>query len=69
MGGCGRSLLCGEDIAYENFLNICRFNAGTLDSGWEIVNTAGTNWGEMEYLPLTACEPSCIALRLARELS
>ena len=43
MGGCGRSLLCGEDIAYENLLNICRFNAGTLDSGWEIVNTAGTN--------------------------
>ena len=43
MGGCGRSLLCGEDIAYENFLNVCRFNTGTLNSGWKIVNTAGTN--------------------------
>ena len=61
-------LLCGEDIANEDLLNILRLQAGAVDGSCAHVRqfvaeeTIGFN------IPLIAWEPSWIALRLEREL-
>lgn len=72
----GQGLLCGEDIAVEDLLDIFGLDLGdafdgSWDEGQQLVSGAGMVYAGMQGcrdIPLMAWEPSWMALRLEREL-
>lgn len=66
--GVGR-ILCGKDVAKEDLLDGLWLDTSALDGSCSQVNMCAPVFLDLLYLPLMACDPSWVALRLEMELS